>query len=104
MYYWQLQGYMYLTGAMSASLAFCLIDTPVILVEDEKRKLMWKMGVDTSENSEFKEACNGLERLMIYDDIPINERLIEFDIKRNEEDIEKIDLKVIKSREFLKDL
>ena len=41
---------------------------------------------------------------MIYEDIPINERLIEFDIKRNEEDIEKIDLKVIKSREFLKDL
>lgn len=104
LYYWQMQGYMYLTGAMSASLAFCLIDTPVILVEDEKRKLMWKMGVDTSENSEFKEACNELERLMIYDDIPINERLIEFDIKRNEEDIEKIDLKVIKSREFLKDL
>lgn len=104
LYYWQMQGYMYLTGAKTASLAYCLIDTPAVLVEDEKRKLMWKMGVATSENSEFKEACNELERLMIYDDIPINERLIEFKINRNNEDIKKIKLKVRKSREFLKTL
>ena len=44
-YYWQLQGYMALTGKREARLAYCLVDTPDQLIEDEKRKLAWKMGL-----------------------------------------------------------
>jgi hypothetical protein len=87
-YYWQCQGYLALTGAKTSTLAYCLIDTPLVMIEDEKRKLMWKMGVATSEESEYKEAAEELERLMTYGDIPLNEKVIEFQIERNQEDID----------------
>lgn len=101
MYYWQVQGYMYLTGAKSASVAYCLVDTPDVIINDEKRKLMWKMGVATDENTDFIKACEELERLLTYSDIPINERLIEFHVERNDADIDLIQKKVIAAREYL---
>ena len=103
MYYWQLMAYMALTGATTATLAYCLIDTPLILIEDEKRKLMYKMGAGTSENSEYKEAAEELEKLMTYPEIPIEERVIEFVVERNEADIKALYAKVKKSRVWLND-
>lgn len=100
-YWWQLQGYMCLTGATKATLAYCLIDTPAILINDEKRKLMWKMGCATSESPEFIEACIELEKLMIYDDVPLHERLISIEFERDENAIKSIENKVKKCREFL---
>jgi hypothetical protein len=101
MYYWQLQGYMDLTGATSATLAYCLVDTPAQLIEDEKRRLMWKMGVATSESPLYLEACEELDRAMTFGDIPIHERLIEFKIERNEADILKIHSRVEECRKWL---
>jgi hypothetical protein len=101
MYYWQLQAYMLLTGAKSATLAYCLIDTPLVMIEDEKRKLMWKMGVATSEESDYKQAAEELERLMTYSDIPMDQRVIEFQFDRNDEDIQAMYVKVEKARKWL---
>lgn len=101
LYYWQVQGYMDLTGAKTASVAYCLVDTPEVIINDEKRKLMWKMGVATSENEDFKQACEELDRLLTYSDIPLNERLIEFFVKRDDEQIELMHKRVEKAREYL---
>lgn len=101
MYYWQLQGYMDLTGASSAVLAYCLVDTPQQLIEDEKRRLMWKMGCATDENPLFQEACEELQRSMTFGDIPLSERLIEFNITRNDEDIMKMHARVEQCRKWL---
>ncbi|MCA6489105.1 MAG: hypothetical protein IM551_03660 [Chitinophagaceae bacterium] len=101
MYYWQLQGYMDLTGATSATLAYCLVDTPAQLIEDEKRRLMWKMGVATSENPLYLEACDELDKAMTFGDIPMEERLIEFKIERNEADIMKMHARVEECRKWL---
>lgn len=103
-YYWQLQGYMALTGAKTARLAYCLIDTPELLITDEKRKLMWKMGAVTEESPDFIEACAELDKVMRYDDIPLNERLIEFEIERNESDISKLYDRVKLCRNYLCEL
>lgn len=103
MYYWQLQGYMDLSGAKSATLAYCLVDTPQQLIEDEKRKLMWKMGCATDESPLFKEACEELQRNMTFEDIPLHERLIEFQIERNEADIMKMHSRVEQCRSWLND-
>lgn len=103
-YYWQLQGYMALTGAKTATLAYCLVDTPLILIEDEKRKLMYKMGAATSENKDFQEACEELEQLMTYGDIPLQEKVIEFQIDRCDEDIELMYDKVKRARIYLDEL
>src|SRR5688572_14682194 len=56
-YFYQLQGYMFLTGAEKATLVYCLIDTPLTLINDEKRKLLYKMGVVTDENPDYMAAC-----------------------------------------------
>ena len=103
-YYWQLQSYMALTGATSAKLAYCLISTPEMLINDEKRKLMYKMGCLSSESPEFLTACDELEKSMVYDDIPLRERLIEFDVLRNDDAINSMYAKVEKARQFLNDL
>lgn len=100
-YYWQLQGYMALTGAKKALLAYCLINTPEPMIEEEKRRLFYKMNVVTTESPVYVEACKELEKAMIYDDIPIHQRLIEFEVKRNVEDINRIYKKVEKARIFL---
>lgn len=101
MYWWQVQGYMDLTGAKSASVAYCLVDTPDVIVSDEKRKLMWKMGVATDENMEFREACAEIDRLMKYEDIPMRERLIEFYVERDDHAIEAMHSRVERAREYL---
>jgi hypothetical protein len=104
LYWYQLQGYMALTGAASAKLAYCLIDTPDQLIIDEKRKLIYKMGCATEESPEFVEACAEMDKLMTYGDIPMNERVIEFEIIRDQEEIDRMYDRVQKARIFLKEL
>lgn len=104
LYYWQLMGYMALTGARSAKLAFCLVDTPETLITDAKRKLMWQMNAGTEENSEYKEACEELDRSMTFGDILMKERVMEFDIERNQEDIDLLYSKIKRARVFLNEL
>lgn len=104
MYYYQLQGYMALTGAQSAVLAYCLTDTPPELVFDAKERLKWKMGViDPSVNKEYLEACEKIDKLSIYSDIPSNKRVITVDIERNDSVIEEMYEKVRQSRLWIKD-
>lgn len=104
LYYWQLQGYMWLTGATSSTLAYTLVNTPEIFLQDEKRRLFYKMNAVTEENPEYIEACEELEKSMRYDDIPIKERLLTFDVPRNDDDINRLSDKVVKCRQYLTDL
>lgn len=104
LYNWQLQGYMALTGAKSAKLAFCLVDTPETLIMDAKRKLMWQMNAGTEENEDYKKACDELDVSMIFSDIPMSERVMEFDIERDQDGIEKLYSKITKARAFLNEL
>lgn len=104
LYYWQLQTYMALTGAKNAILAYCLVNTPDVFINDEKRRLFYKMNVATEENELFQEACEDLEKGMIYDDIPMHERVIQFEIERNEADIQRLYDKVKKARIVLSEI
>lgn len=100
-YYWQLQGYMDLTGAPVARLCYCLIDTPSVLIEDEKRKLMWKMNAGTELNQEYIDACALIDKAMTFGDIPIEERFIEFEIEREQADIDKAHKRIAECRAWL---
>lgn len=104
MYYWQMQGYMALTGAKSSRLVYCLVNTPETFLNDEKRKLFYKMNVPTEENQEYKEACEALEKAMTFDDIPMNERMIEFEIQRDDDSICKMYQRVADCRQYLQEL
>lgn len=100
-YYWQLQGYMALTGAISSRLAYCLINTPDVFISDEKRRLMYKMNVFNEDNADYQLACSELDTLMIYDDIPFKERTLEIIIDRADFDIKKIYDRVKECREYM---
>lgn len=99
-YYWQLQSYMALTGRRVSTLAYCLVNTPELIINDEKRKLMWKMNVSDTDES-FEAACDELDKLMIYDDVPQALRVIEITIPRNDTDIERIYERVKQCREYM---
>lgn len=104
-YYWQLQAYMALTGYTVSKLAYCLVNTPLKLVEDGKKKLMWTMAViDPDTDEAYQKACEQLEKNSYYDDIPMEKRYIEFTIERNQADIDKAHKRVEESREFLNQL
>ena len=99
-YYWQLQGYMWLTGIKNAKLVYCLVNTPDQIINDQKRKFMWNANqIDESQLSE--EAFIEIERNCIYDDIPMSERLHSFDIEFNPEDIERLKTRIEDCRYYL---
>jgi hypothetical protein len=103
-YWWQLQGYMALTQAKSARLAYCLLDTPDMLINDEKRMLMYKMGSLTTESPDYINACKEIDLAMKYEDIPLERRLNEFYIERDDEAINSLYEKIKKARVFLSNL
>ena len=100
-YFWQLQGYCALTGAKSASLAYCLINTPAVLVADEIRRLQWKMNVIDDTDEIFQAAAAELEFSMLYDDIPLAERVNEIEFERSDADIERIYERVKQCRTYM---
>ena len=100
-YYYQLQGYMALSGAKNACIAYCLVDTPQHIIDSEKYKLFKAMDVISEESPEFIREALKIDKNMTFNDIPKEERVLIFPVERDEEAINKIYEKVIKAREFL---
>lgn len=104
-YFWQLQGYMDLTGAKTASLVYCLVNTPEAIVQGEKNSLAWKMAViDRDTDPLYLKACEGIDKENNFDDIPIEERWISFEIARDQASIENAHIRIAECRNFLNDL
>ena len=101
MYFYQLQTYMWLFDKHNAKLAYILINTPSKLVQDEKRKLAWEMGLIDDIDEDYIKACEEIDRSHNFDHIPVNERIVEFDIKRDDKVIEQIQSRVIEARKYL---
>lgn len=102
MYYWQMQGYMALTGATKAKLAYCLVNTPEPLIFSEINKIKWQMGVinpDTDES--YKTASEIREAELRYDDISISERFFEVEIERNDADIQSLYQRIQDCRTYM---
>jgi hypothetical protein len=95
---------MELTGLEDACLAYVLIDTPTQLVEDEKRRLSWKMGMIDSENPEYLLAVEEIERNHSYNHIPIGKRIKEFHIKKDNKVIESMYARIKECRTYLNNL
>lgn len=103
-YYYQLQTYMALTGLEKAILVYTLVDTPLTLINDEKRKLLYKMACVSDENPDYLAACEEIEKNMTFSDIPMNERIIEFHIQRSDKDIDALYQRISDCREYLNSL
>lgn len=78
LYEWQLRGYMQITGRKVADLCYVLVDTPAPLVQDEKKRLAWKMGlIDSDADPDYVKACAEIDRNSTFADIPLAERVHE---------------------------
>jgi hypothetical protein len=97
-YYWQLQGYMWLTGKTEAELVYCLMNTPLQIVEDEVRRAHWKAGL-IDEDIDLRHEVQTKHN---YDNIPSKLRVKRYIVERDEKAIEKIIEKVEIAREYYK--
>ena len=99
-YYYQLQGYMWLTGKDESLLCYCLINTPFQIVEDEVRREHWKQNLidESLDLRDFVQAKHN------FDHIPKEKRLKVFKIAKDEEVIEKIKQRVEECRVYYNNL
>lgn len=104
---YELQGYGYmdLTGKRKHVVTYCLVNAPANLIAQAKKDLWYKMNCPEENDDDFMTAKIEIEKNMIFDmkefrgdnpgfdvdcndfweyDIPINERVIEFEINYDE--------------------
>lgn len=99
-YYWQMQGYMALTGKKKSLVTYCLVDTPVMLIQDEIRRLSWKLGmIEVPEELEL-EVYDRLQ----YADVPEELRIKEFEVEYNDEDVQRLYERIEICRDYLTSL
>lgn len=98
--FYQVQGYMDLTGLKEAEVIYCLCDTPKLLIDDEKWRVSRKYG-----NIELPaETEKEIERSMIYTDVPDEFKVRVFDIKKDPEVIKEIYNRIVLARNYLNKL
>lgn len=103
-YEFQMQGYMWLYDKPRAKISYCLVNTPESIIEGEKYRLSRSMDVVTDESPDFLRVWEKQARNYRFDHIPVELRVINHYVERDEEIIEKIPSKVLRAREFLAEL
>ncbi|QQU04202.1 hypothetical protein [Myroides odoratus] len=130
LYEWQLKGYMWIVHSYDlpeletkteSELVYCLVNAPLHLIEDEKRRMWFQMGQPDDTDEEFRYKVAQLERNMIFDvskfkkeypgydfynpiqdfSIPPHMRLKSFNVTLTEEDIKHMTRRVTMAREWL---
>jgi hypothetical protein len=99
-YYYQLQGYMELTGKTEALLVYCLVNTPADMIEDEIRSAHWNARL-IDESQELRDEV--LKRHS-FDHIPDNRRVKFFKVEKDEQVIAEIKDRVELCREYFNTL
>lgn len=99
-YFYQLQGYLELTGKTEALLVYCLVNTPADMIEDEIRRAHWAARL-IDESQELRDEV--LKRHS-FDHIPDNRRVKFFKVEKDEQVIAEIKERVELCREYFNTL
>lgn len=120
-YEYQGHGYMSLDNADKHTIVYCLVNSPLNLLIREKEKIYYNMDQPDEQNEAYKLAKMEVERNMIFDidqfkrdnpnydldtedwiyDIPLEERIVEFTVLRDNKEMEKIYNRVKACREWM---
>jgi len=95
-YFYQLQGYMWLTGKEKSLLCYCLINTPPLIVEDEIRREHWKLHL-IDEDLHLREHVLKKHN---FDHIPMEKRIRVYEVEKDEQVIETLKEKIELAREY----
>lgn len=99
-YYWQLQGYMHLTGRSKAKLIYTLTDTPDNLILNEAKWYSYSQGYEEIDSDIYERFHKNLT----YKDIESKYKIKVFEIARNQDDINSIIENVKLCREYINEL
>ena len=91
-YFYQLLGYMWLTGLNKAELAYCLVNMPPEMVADEMYRLSFYMPEDEQDNYR-----NNWE----YGDIEDKLKVKRYSFVKDEKAIEVLTGRIVSAREYL---
>lgn len=91
-YYYQMLGYMWLTGKQEASVIFCLVNTPEHLMNAELYKLQFS--IPDGEHLKYKNNY-------IFDDIPEKLRIKKYNFNYSDEDMKMLAHRIIDCRNYL---
>jgi hypothetical protein len=125
MYYWQGTGYMWLTGAKSCTIDYCLNNTPFDLVMGELRKESYKypdgdtpawveLQILANHTYDLKTFHEYIDRRGIipndeyanavvkgFVEVPLKERHFSFEFPRSNVEIERLKHKIIECRKYM---
>lgn len=125
LYYWQVQGYMALSGAQVANVDYCLNNTPFNMIEAELRRESYKHMEGNTPNwielqiianhiydrksfDEFMERSgihpideNSKAIVLGFVEIPLEKRWFTFEVKRNDEDIQRLYDRISQCRKWI---
>lgn len=99
-YYYQLQGYMWLTDRQESLLCYCLSNTPFAIVDKEVKSAHYKLGL-MEDNIDLIEQ---VQKMHNFDHIPDAKRVKAFTILRDDEVIEAIKTRIELCREYYNQL
>lgn len=99
-YYWQVQGYMSLTGKQNARVIYCLMNTPDYMIQSEARRKAYTL----NELERYDEYYEQLRAEMTYDDVPTELRVKIYNVERNDTEIEEIKQRVKLARKYVDEL
>lgn len=100
-YYWQMQGYMDLTGATVAEVHFCLVNTPERFIKDSASALLRNRQFISEESPDYLIAEAEIINNMTFDDMPLSDKRIKFTVQRNDKDIQRAHDRVEACRDWL---
>ena len=100
-YYWQIMGYLAITGANEGEICHCLVSYSDRIINDEINKFLHRtknLGFD----GEYIDAqIHRIKFNMTFDEIPIEQRVVRFNVQRDEDAIKNIYEKVKFCRKWL---
>lgn len=99
-YYYQVMGYMWLTGKKDALISYCLVNTPEEIVNDEIRRTSYgKYEIEPSE-----ETINDVRSIHNFNHIPKDRRVKAFHVEYNEGVINEMKTRIEYCRTYFNEL
>lgn len=81
-YKYQVNGYMDILKEEEGEVAYCLVNAPETMINDEMKRLFYKMDVATEDNVEYKRAAEQLFKNMTFNDIPMKNRVHKMPVEK----------------------
>lgn len=103
MYYWQIIGYMWLTGMEKAEIVYTLVNAPEFLIEREFKKHLWIMPIDDG-SEEMVQLEEQVWKNLTFDDVDPKLRMKVYTHEYEPETIEILKNQIKKARNYLNNL